>query len=47
MDSFSNLPKDIIHIILEFDGKIKYRNGLYINIIKKNDFRYTIYFYKF
>ena len=42
MDSFSNLPKDIIHIILDFDGKIKYRNGLYINIIKNNDFRYTI-----
>jgi hypothetical protein len=36
------LPKEIINIIIEYDGRIKYRKGKYINIIDKKDSRYNI-----
>ena len=34
------IPKELIHIILEYDGRIKYQNGKYVNIIHKYDERY-------
>jgi hypothetical protein len=37
-----SLPKDLLHIILEFDGRIKYRNGTYVSIIHKYDERYDM-----
>jgi len=36
------IPKDVLHIILEYDGRIKYKNGKYVNVLHKNDDRYTI-----
>jgi len=38
---FKKLPIDIVNVILQFYGKIKYKNGEYINIIHKYDFRYA------
>ena len=38
----SYIPKELLHIILEYDGRIKYRKGEYVDIIHKNDERYNI-----
>ena len=38
----NRLPLDIIHRILEYDGRIKYRNGKYMNQICKDDYRYHL-----
>ena len=34
------IPREILDIILEYDGRIKCRKGIYSNIISKNDERY-------
>ena len=39
---FPYISKVLLHIILEYDGRIKYKNGNYVNIIHKNDYRYNI-----
>ena len=36
------IPKELLHIILEYDGRIKYRKGEYVDIIHKNDERYIL-----
>jgi len=39
-----NLPFDVLNIILEYDGRIKYihKDRIYVYIISKNDYRYNI-----
>jgi len=36
------IPKEILHVILQYDGRIHYRNGKYMNSIDKNDDRYNM-----
>ena len=39
-----NLPFDVLNLILEYDGRIKYihKQRIFVNIISKNDYRYNI-----
>ena len=37
-----HIPEDLLNIILEYYGRIKYKNGKYVNIIHNNDERYHI-----
>ena len=39
-----NLPFDVLNIILQYDGRIKYlhKQRIYVNIIHKNDYRYNM-----
>ena len=39
MDKF---PQDIVNLIIQYDGRIKYTKGKYVNCISKNDYRYNI-----
>jgi hypothetical protein len=41
---WETLPRDILHIILKFNGTIIYFNGKYfdINKIKESDYRYNL-----
>jgi hypothetical protein len=36
------LPLEIVHRILEYDGRIKYRHGKYMNQIAQDDYRYHL-----
>ena len=36
------IPKELLNIILDYDGHINYKNGKYVNILHKNDLRYNI-----
>ena len=39
-----NIPFDVLNIILQYDGRIKYihKESIFVNIISKNDYRYNI-----
>ena len=39
-----SLPFDVLNLILEYDGRIKYihKEHIYVNTISKNDYRYDI-----
>ena len=36
LDNIS-IPKELLHIILNYDGRIKYRNGKYMNTLNDDD----------
>ena len=36
------IPNELLNIILEYDGKIKYKKGKYVNIFHKHDIRYDM-----
>ena len=38
----NQFPLEIVHRILEYDGRIKYRHGKYMNQICKDDYRYHL-----
>lgn len=44
LKSINNLPFDVLNLILEYYGRIKYlhKERIYVNIIDKNDYRYSI-----
>jgi hypothetical protein len=39
-----HLPFDVLNLILEYDGRIKYmhKERIFVNMISKNDYRYNI-----
>ena len=38
----NRLPLEIVHLILEYNGSIKYRHGKYMNQIAQDDVRYKM-----
>ena len=38
----NRFPLEIVHRILEYDGRIKYRHGKYMNQIAQDDYRYHL-----
>jgi hypothetical protein len=38
---YNILPSEIINVVLEYDGRIKYKKGKYVNVIHKHDERYS------
>jgi len=36
------IPNELLNIILEYDGRIKYKKGKYVNIFHKHDIRYDM-----
>ena len=38
----NHLPLEIVHRILKYDGRMKYRNGIYMNQIAQDDERYKM-----
>jgi hypothetical protein len=36
------IPKELVDIILDYDGRLKYKKGKYVDIIHKHDIRYNI-----
>ena len=39
---WKEIPTDILHLILKYDGRIRERNGIYMNQIPIQDERYEI-----
>jgi hypothetical protein len=39
---FSSLPRELLHTILDYDTRIRYRQGKYMNRIPPNDPRYDM-----
>jgi len=42
IDKFKNLHDEIIHIIINYTGVITYRNGKFMNRLKKDDSRFIL-----
>ena len=44
LTSIPPLPFDVVNIILQYDGRIKYshKDRIYVNIISKRDYRYSM-----
>lgn len=42
LHGYNTIPTELLCLILEYDGRIKYKNGKYVNIIHKKDERYNI-----
>lgn len=40
--TMNTFPMDIVRHILQYDGRMKFRNGIFMNQISKTDVRYEI-----